>query len=100
MPQEKITVEPVVLQDQKWSGGKLYCSVAFGNAVTVKGCVVSKSETGSITLDFPKYKQADGLVTLLTTFHRTLFLKAVSVAVSCYETLSAVLSNNQKENEQ
>jgi hypothetical protein len=89
-------MEPIMLKDQKWTGDKLYCSVSFGNAITVKGCVVSRDETG-VVLDFPKYKRADDSFIPLTVFHRTLFMKAVSVAVSCYETLSAVFSNNQKE---
>lgn len=75
-----------MLKDQKWTGDKLYCSVSFGNAITVNGCVVSRDERG-VVLDFPKYKRADESFIPLTVFHRTLFM----------ETLSAVFSNNQKE---
>lgn len=94
--QEKIVTEPVILQDQKWIDNRLYCTVAFGNAFSVNGCVIYKTEDGA-HLEFPRYVAPNGDKSPLTIFHRTLYLKAVSVALSSYDTLAAVLAGNNKE---
>ncbi len=88
MPKKEISLYPISVRNVHVNEDRsMSCSVRFGNALAINGCLLYEDGEGSVKLDVPTIPGNDG-ENKTCILARKLFLDAFGIASSVYETLS------------
>lgn len=87
MPKKEISLYPISVRNIHVNEDRsMSCSIRFGNALAINGCLLYEDGEGGVKLDVPTIPGKDASKTCILA--RKLFLDAFGIASSVYETLA------------